>query len=148
MFQVEALRNYVQRWPADHVSPLIEWITSRVDVAIEKHGLIREELTRKELMRDPNLTGLTDPIDVAKQLGTYEKIDRTPQYTNSEQEQPSKLLKAVNAQGNHIRGLQVDTGRIQQQVFNLKLRNAIVVAVVTGALARAPEIWAWLARIF
>ena len=36
---------------------------------------------------------------------------------------------------------------LQRSLMNLKLRNGLIVAVVTGILARAPEIWGWLLRI-
>ena len=84
----------------------------------------------------------------AELLGTLNKIDRRPQYSSPQHAKPEALLEAVNELGNNTRGVQKDLGQIQRQVFNLKLRNAIVVAVVTGALARAPEIAAWLVRLF
>jgi hypothetical protein len=93
-------------------------------------------------MSEPNLIPLA-----AVRAGTVDKIDRRRQYEDPEFQHPATLLTAVNAQGNHIRGLQSDTGRIQNQVFNLKLRNSIIVAIVTGVVARAPEIFAFVARL-
>jgi len=87
-------------------------------------------------------------LERARKLGTLDKVDRTPQYDGPEFAKPEKLQEAVNVQGNHIRGLQKDTGHIQQQIFNLKLRNAIVVAVITAGLTRAPEILGILTRLF
>jgi hypothetical protein len=36
---------------------------------------------------------------------------------------------------------------LQKRLMNLKLRNAIAIAVVTAVLARAPEIWNWIQQI-
>lgn len=79
----------------------------------------------------------------AERLGTLNKIDRRPQYEGPERARPEALLEAVNAQGNHIRGVQSDLGKIQRKVYDLKLRNSIVVAIVTAVLMRLPEIWQW-----
>lgn len=87
-------------------------------------------------------------MDRAKQLGTLNQIDRRAQYNGPERAQPHALLEAVNAQGNHIRGLQSYTGKLQHDLYNLKLRNGIVTAVVTALLVKAPEIVAWLMRAF
>jgi hypothetical protein len=87
-------------------------------------------------------------IERAKRLGTYGKIDRRAQYQGSDRAQPEALLQAVNAQGNHIRGLQSDTGKMQKQLYNLKLRNAIVCSTVTALLVKAPEILTWASRLF
>lgn len=87
-------------------------------------------------------------LERARKLGTLNKDDRTPQYDGAESAKPEKLLEAVNVQGNHIRKLQKSAGEIQQQVFNLKLRNAIVVAIITAGLTRAPEILGILTRLF
>ena len=97
-------------------------------------------------MKDP-LYAPPHVIERAKYLGTFNKIDRRAQYDGPERAQPEALLHAVNAQSNHIRGLQADTGRLSQQVFNLKLRNAAIVAVVTGLVTRAPEIVRWVLLI-
>ena len=97
-------------------------------------------------MIDPKYSGM-DPIERAKILGTLGKIDRRAQYNGPERATPGALLEAVNALGNHTRGLRADTGRLSQQVFNLKLRNSVIVAIVTGVLARGPEIVTWLIRI-
>lgn len=88
-------------------------------------------------------------IHRAKILGTYGKADRSAQYADVDRyASPEALLDAVNAQGNHIRSLQAEKERMQKQLFNLKLRNAVVVAAVTVILTRTPEIYAWLARLF
>jgi hypothetical protein len=91
---------------------------------------------------------VTSAIDRAKKLGTYKKIDRTPQYSGPECATPEALLEAVNVQGNHIRASQANQDRMQRQVFNLKLRNSIIVAVITALVSRAPDIWAFLYRWF
>jgi hypothetical protein len=83
----------------------------------------------------------------AKRIGTYDQIDRRAQYDGPDRAQPGALLEAVNALGTHTRGLKADADRMQQDLMNLKLRNAVVVAVITAVLARGPEIFAWLVRI-
>ena len=85
-------------------------------------------------------------LERAQRLGTLNQIDRKPQYSAPECAKPEALLEAVNVQGNHIRGVQADVGRVQHQVYNLRLRNSLIVAAVTAALTRAPEIWAWVAK--
>lgn len=92
-----------------------------------------------------------DPVNLevlqrAERLGTLDKVDRTPQYQNPEEAQPRKLLNAVNVQGNHIRNVQAEMGRIQHKVYNLKLRNAIIVSMVTAFLMRLPEIVLWASQ--
>jgi hypothetical protein len=87
-------------------------------------------------------------LDLARKVGTLDKVDRRPQYSDPKKNaQPEALLEAVNAQGNHIRGLQSDTGKMQRQLYNLKLRNSVVVAASTALLMNAPAIarfvWAW-----
>lgn len=89
-----------------------------------------------------------DVLDVAARKGTLGQIDRRPQYQGPNWSTPEKLLETVNVQGNHIRGVQADVGRVQHDLYNLKLRNAIVVAVITGVLARAPEIVSFLSKFF
>lgn len=87
-------------------------------------------------------------IERAEALGTLNKVDRRAQYEGPERARPEALLEAVNAQGNHIRGLQSDTGKLQRDLYNLKLRNGIITAVVTAALVKAPEILSFLAPLF
>jgi len=95
--------------------------------------------------RDPeNL----EVLQRAERLGTLDKIDRTQQYQDPKLAQPRALLTAVNVQGNHIRATQADMGRLQHKVYNLKLRNAIIVSMVTAFLMRLPEIWAWAYQFF
>lgn len=101
----------------------------------------------------PDKTNLTklDALVRAEQCGTYGKPIRDAQYDPKrfpEEKSPERLLLAVNTHGNYIRQLQIDKERIRRQVMNLKLRNGLVVAVVTAALTRAPEILRWLARFF
>jgi hypothetical protein len=87
-------------------------------------------------------------LDRAERLGTLNQVDRRAQYLGPDRAKPEALLSAVNAQGNHIRGVQKDLGQVQHQVFNLKLRNSIIVSIVTAALTKAPEIWSWAHRLF
>lgn len=87
-------------------------------------------------------------IERAKRLGTLDKIDRRIQYSGPERARPEALLESVNALWPHLRGVQSDVGKIQRRILNLQLRNGIIVAVLTALLARAPEIYAWLARFF
>ncbi len=84
----------------------------------------------------------------AEILGTLNKIDRTPQYRSDDHAKPEKLLEAVNVQGNHIRGVQKTIGQVQRDLYNLKLRNALIVSVATALLMRAPEISVWVWRFF
>lgn len=79
-------------------------------------------------------------------LGTYGKPDRAKQYDAPHESQPARLLKAVNAQGDHIRHVQRDVTEMRT-MMDLKLRNTIIAIAVTAVLARAPEIWSWLMRI-
>jgi hypothetical protein len=86
-------------------------------------------------------------LERAQLLGTLNKVDRKAQYQGPEYAKPEHLLEAVNVQGNHIRGVQADVGRVQHQVYNLRLRNSLIVAAVTALLARAPEICAWVSKL-
>jgi hypothetical protein len=99
-------------------------------------------------MRDPNFPETKDVLDRAQRLGTLNQVDRRLQYQGPQCAKPEALLKAVNEQGNHIRSAQKDLGQIRHQVYNLKLRNAIVVSAVTVFLTRSPEIWTWVSRFF
>lgn len=95
--------------------------------------------------RDPENLAV---LQLAESVGTLDKIDRTKQYQAPKNAEPRALLNAVNVQGNHIRHVQADMGRIQHKVYNLKLRNAIIVAMVTAFLMRLPEIYAFAWRFF
>jgi hypothetical protein len=81
------------------------------------------------------------PENVAKSLRDAHAFGRLIQASNH------RLVEEVNTQSKHVKGLQADTGRLSQQVFNLKLRNAVIVAVVTGLVTRAPEIVRWVLLI-
>jgi hypothetical protein len=98
-------------------------------------------------MKDP-LYAPPHVIERAKYLGTFNKIDRSVQYEGPERARPEALLHAVNAQSNHIRGLQSDTGRLSQQVFNLKLRNAVVVALTVEVAHYVLEHWSAIGAVF
>lgn len=85
---------------------------------------------------DPHL--VVEPvIDRAKRLGTFDKIDRHAQYDGPERAHPLALLAAVNAQGNHIRALQSEKERMQEKIANLRLRNSVIVALVTAIATAA-----------
>jgi hypothetical protein len=84
----------------------------------------------------------------AELCGTLNQVKRAPQYRGEEYTKPEKLLEAVNAAGDLARGVQADLGKVQNHLYNLKLRNSLIVASVTAALMRAPEIWAWLVRLW
>lgn len=84
----------------------------------------------------------------AEQLGTLDKVKRAPQYQDPKQAEPRALLNAVNVQGDHVRQAQADVGKLQHKVYNLKLRNAIIVAMLTAALMRLPEIVDWARQFF
>ena len=84
----------------------------------------------------------------AERLGTLDKVDRTSQYQNPEETQPRKLLTAVNVQGNHIRSVQKTQGEMQRDLQNVKLRNSIIVSMVTAFLMRLPEIYEFAVRFF
>ena len=77
-----------------------------------------------------------EAIERARQIGTYGKIDRRAQYNGADRATPEALLKAVNELGNHTRGLQSDTGKMQRQLYNLKLRNTLV-AITSSAVTSA-----------
>jgi hypothetical protein len=87
-------------------------------------------------------------VQRALRMGTFGKIDRTEQYAGLDRAKPEQLLKAVNKANNGIRALQVEKDRIYRTIFNLRLRNSIVVAAVTGLLSNAPAIYRWLHSLF
>lgn len=103
-------------------------------------------------MKTPDEKNLApeDRLEVqrALRMGTFGKIDRTEQYKGSDRATPHQLLRAVNKANNDVRALQAEKDRIYQKIFNLKLRNAVIVASITGAIARGPEIWAWISGLF
>lgn len=87
----------------------------------------------------------------ARLCGTFGKKIRDPQYDPErfpEEKSPERLLRAVNSLGNYIRELQTEKDRLQHELMNLKLRNAIAVAVTTAVLTRAPDIAHWITRLF
>lgn len=94
-------------------------------------------------MRDPHLI----PHE-AFEANTVNKPDRSAQYRSAIHKSPDKLLEAVNATGAIARSAKFQADRLQSQM-NLKLRYSIYTAVITGAIARAPEIYRgflWLLR--
>lgn len=75
----------------------------------------------------------------AQRAGTFNKDDRTEQYDSAEYATPAELLKATNAHGNQLRKLQTDKDRLQRQLMNLKLRNSLIVSIVTGVVLALVE---------
>jgi hypothetical protein len=84
-----------------------------------------------------------DQLAKARKAGTVGKIDRTAQYDDPEYVKPEELRKGLNCMGMHVRGLQADQGRMQRDLMNLKLRNGIIVAIVTAVLTLLGQ---WLLR--
>lgn len=41
-----------------------------------------------------------------------------------------------------------ETGQMQRELMNVKLRDRIIVAIVTAALTKAPDIYVWLHAMF
>jgi hypothetical protein len=80
-------------------------------------------------------------LDRAERLGTLDKIVRAPQYRDPKFAKPEELLRTVNIHGDALRAVQHD-------LYNLKLRNGIVTAVVTAVLVKAPEILTLVTRLF
>ena len=79
-------------------------------------------------MPDPRVES---PIEFAKRIGTYGKIDRSKQYEGRYSNEV--LLRNDNLQFKRLREME-----------RLQLRNALVVLIVSAVLAHAPKIWAWL----
>jgi hypothetical protein len=84
----------------------------------------------------------------AERLGTLNQVDRKQQYQGDEFTKPESLLKAVNEQGNHIRGVQQNVGKMQRDLYDLKLRNSLIVAFTTAVLMKFPELLAYLKAFF
>ena len=106
--------------------------------------------TERIILRTPADVERSLPAEVqrrALRAGTLDKIDRSRQYSSAEHATPIALLTAVNAQGNHIRGLQVDHSTIRKEM-NLKLRNAIVVAIVGAVIGNASAIVQFILKVF
>ena len=83
-------------------------------------------------MQDPKLESA---VQLAKRLGTYNKIDRSLQYQGNYS--PKALLHNDDLAFQKLR-------KMEQQKF----RHHIVAIVLAAALARAPEILAFLNRLF
>lgn len=83
------------------------------------------------------------PVE-AIQAGTVNEPNRSRQYQAAIHKTPEKLLEGVNVAGAIARGARTDLDKLQRQMMNLKLRNSVVVAIVTALLVKLPEIWAWL----
>ena len=81
-------------------------------------------------------------IELAKRIGTYDKIDRSEQYKitakddgeGEERYSTAQLLKSDNHQWAKLRRLE-----------NRRLRDAVLVTLLSAALARAPEIAGFVA---
>jgi hypothetical protein len=83
-------------------------------------------------MQDPKLESA---IQLAKRLGTYNKIDRSLQYQGDYS--PKSLLHNDDLAFQKLR-------KMEQQKF----RHHIIVILVAAAVARAPEIIAFLKQLF
>lgn len=85
------------------------------------------------------------PLEKARHLGTLNKPDRSRQYPLDTHAQ---IVDAVNLALTKIRTVEkTKDEEIAALKANLSLRNALVLMVITAALARAPEIWSWIMRI-
>jgi hypothetical protein len=85
------------------------------------------------------------PLEKARRAGTLNAADRSRQYQPPFDEiTPQRTIEHLNRMGVTVRGLQADKQRMQRALMNLKLRNAIAVAVVTAVLSRSPEIARWI----
>jgi len=76
------------------------------------------------------------PIEKAKQLGTFDKVDRTPQYQEPE---PRELLRAVNEAWTKIRTCEKELSKKDLAIAQLtaKLnranrRNIVLTSIITG----------------
>jgi hypothetical protein len=74
-------------------------------------------------------------IELAKRVGTYRKDDRSKQYEGRYSSEA--LLGSINALGYN-----------QRKRDKAQFRRHVIVMVLGAILARAPEIAAWLYRIF
>src|SRR5579859_3698769 len=102
-------------------------------------------------MDDPTFEAQSVPPKVreqAEKLGTWGKIKRDQQYQGPERARPEVMLHSHNEQWNRIRLLFSENDKMQRRISRIKLRNSIIVAVVTGFTARAPEIITFLWRLF
>ena len=59
-------------------------------------------------------------IERAKRIGTFGKVDRSPQYAGPERARPEALLNAVNCQGNAIRSLEKELTAAVDQIRSLQ----------------------------
>lgn len=127
----------------------LEWFHAAVDVAEIRSSPGGDKLSPETVlilayfMGDKSVTG----IEKATRCGTLNKPDRSSQYDSPEYLAPEKLRHAINALGTHVRTSQANQDRMQRQLMNLKLRNAVVVAAITAMIARAPEIVALVERL-
>lgn len=126
-----------------YVSPLLDWINSRVEAAIEKHGLTRED------MRDPKLESAIDfakgmggnVVEFAKAVGTYGKVDRSAQYEGELDSLDGVLLR---------RKLQAKYDTLfaeQRRQEKVKFRHALAILVLSFFLGNATTIWTFLASL-
>jgi len=63
-------------------------------------------------------------IERARQIGTFGKIDRSPQYDGPDRATPEALLNSDNAQWIQLRTLQVEKGRLQGEIHALRNEHA------------------------
>jgi len=86
-------------------------------------------------MRDPNLES---PIELAKRLGTYNKLDRSKQYEG-------RVYSSESLRHNDDIAF-AKIRRVEKE--SLRFRHAVWLAVLTGLLSNAPEIVRLATRIF
>lgn len=104
----------------------IDWAMERVDAAFERHGVTRV----------PEPMAPLDPVEYAKKIGTYRKIDRSKQY-EGQRYSAEALLRNDNLLFEKQR-------RLEQRKFY----HRIGIMVASAVLARAPEIYRVLITFF
>jgi hypothetical protein len=109
---------------------LIEWIISRVDLAIEKHGLVRKDLG---IPMFPDLK-YESAVETAKRLNTFNKIDRSAQYPPvRDRYLPEQLLKNDNVAFAKIR-----------EIERLHFWHAVAILILSTILGNAAAIYHWI----
>ena len=113
-------------WALADISFLVDIAFVRASEGSEKlspEGVLLVSLLLYEPpMRDPKLES---PIELAKRLGTYGKIDRSKQYEG--RYSAELLLRSDNHQWARLRKLEKE-----------RLRNGILLAIISAALAWLP----------
>jgi hypothetical protein len=115
---------------------------SEFQADVQANGIRQLTQAEKEKIQPTEIAA----IERAKRLGTYGAIDRRAQYSGPDRARPEALLQAVNALGNHTRGLQKNYDEMKRAA-NYRLRNTLAAIALTALLARAPELLSWAARL-